>query len=108
MKLFSLKTLALAAMVNLGAVAYAGLDEDFKAAAEYVRNTPAKADQSEDDKLIGYALYKQATTGDVTGEQPYLYQYEARKKWDAHAALKGKSQDDAKREYIKYVNDRKP
>eukprot|EP01052_Picozoa_sp_SAG31_P069518 SAG31_NODE_28350_length_411_cov_0.996795_1_plen_85_part_00 len=36
-----------------------------------------------------YALYKQATTGDVTGGQPYKIQMEKRAKWDARNELKG-------------------
>lgn len=53
----------------------------------------------QDRKLLMYALYKQATVGDVEGSQPWAVQLEARAKWDAWNAVKGKSKEDAMAEY---------
>ena len=47
-----------------------------------------------------YALYKQATVGDINIAQPWKVQLEARAKWDAWNALKGMSQEDARKAYI--------
>ena len=40
--------------------------------------------------LVLYGLYKQATVGDVNTEQPWKVQVEARAKWDAWNANKGR------------------
>lgn len=71
----------------------------FDDAVQYVRNLPG-GDLSNDVKLKFYALYKQATEGDVTGSQPWAVQVEARAKWDAWKKVEGKSKDDAKAEYV--------
>eukprot|EP00796_Vickermania_ingenoplastis_P011188 gene11188-7765_t len=75
--------------------------EHFVAATEYVRSLPKDGPvQLENDiKLHFYALFKQATEGDVKGSQPWAVQIEARSKWDAWNKLKGKSAEDAKKEY---------
>ena len=51
------------------------------------------------EKLEFYALYKQATAGDVTGEQPSMLNFVARAKWDAWAKLKGTSSEEAQETY---------
>jgi diazepam-binding inhibitor (GABA receptor modulating acyl-CoA-binding protein) len=50
-----------------------------------------------------YALYKQATTGDVSGDRPGLTDFVGRAKYDAWAKLKGKSKEDAMQAYIELV-----
>ena len=50
-----------------------------------------------------YALYKQATAGDASGERPGFGDMVARAKWDAWNALKGQSSDDAKQAYIDLI-----
>jgi diazepam-binding inhibitor (GABA receptor modulating acyl-CoA-binding protein) len=51
-----------------------------------------------------YALYKQAGNGDVAGERPGLVDFIARAKFDAWAAIRGTSRDDAMLQYIELVN----
>ena len=51
-----------------------------------------------------YALYKQATEGDVEGKRPGFTDMVGRAKYDAWAAAKGKSVDDAMKEYTALVN----
>lgn len=58
---------------------------------------------SNDEKLALYGLFKQATTGDNTTGQPWAVQLEARAKWDAWTAQKGKSKEAAESEYIALV-----
>lgn len=43
-------------------------------------------------KLKIYALFKQATKGDVVGSRPGMIDFVGRAKYDAWAALKGTSQ----------------
>ncbi|NIC41408.1 acyl-CoA-binding protein [Aquabacterium sp. A08] len=47
-----------------------------------------------------YALYKQATEGDNAATKPGFGDLVGRAKWDAWAALKGTSADDAMQRYI--------
>ena len=54
-----------------------------------------------------YALFKQGSDGDVTGERPGFTDFVGRAKWDAWSALKGTSPDDAMRQYIDLVEDLK-
>eukprot|EP00441_Pelagodinium_beii_P014790 CAMPEP_0197666942 /NCGR_PEP_ID=MMETSP1338-20131121/64548_1 /TAXON_ID=43686 ORGANISM="Pelagodinium beii, Strain RCC1491" /NCGR_SAMPLE_ID=MMETSP1338 /ASSEMBLY_ACC=CAM_ASM_000754 /LENGTH=95 /DNA_ID=CAMNT_0043246081 /DNA_START=63 /DNA_END=347 /DNA_ORIENTATION=+ len=58
---------------------------------------------SNDEKLKVYALFKQATEGDVTGSRPGMFSPTDRAKYDARVTVKGKSTDDAMREYIDEV-----
>ncbi|MEX2235491.1 MAG: acyl-CoA-binding protein [Cyclobacteriaceae bacterium] len=51
-----------------------------------------------------YALYKQATEGDVTGERPAGFDFKAIAKYDAWSDLNGKSKDAAMREYVELVD----
>ncbi|GAQ93221.1 Acyl CoA Binding Protein [Klebsormidium nitens] len=75
-----------------------GLEEDFLAAVEKVNNFKKKP--SDDDLLIVYGLYKQATVGDVNTSRPGLFDPKGKAKWDAWKKNEGKSKDLAKQEYI--------
>lgn len=50
-----------------------------------------------------YALYKQATKGDVQGEKPGFTDIVGKYKYDAWSALKGTAQDTAKQQYVELV-----
>lgn len=54
-----------------------------------------------------YALFKQATAGDVDGKRPGFTDMVGRAKWDAWAEIKGTSSDDAKQQYIDLINELK-
>lgn len=75
----------------------------FEEKAKAVNELPTKPDTDELLKL--YALYKQATVGDNTKEKPGIFNMKDRYKWDAWEELKGKSQDDAEKEYIEFVDE---
>jgi diazepam-binding inhibitor (GABA receptor modulating acyl-CoA-binding protein) len=47
-----------------------------------------------------YALFKQASEGDVSGDRPGGFDFKAIAKFDAWAERKGKSKEDAMKEYI--------
>jgi diazepam-binding inhibitor (GABA receptor modulator, acyl-CoA-binding protein) len=59
---------------------------------------------SNEELLQLYALYKQATEGDVSGERPGGFDFKAIAKFDAWEELKGKSTEQAEREYIQLVD----
>lgn len=54
-----------------------------------------------------YALYKQATEGDVEGSRPGFTDMVGRAKWDAWKALEGTSAADAMQRYVGLVEDLK-
>lgn len=54
-----------------------------------------------------YALFKQASEGDASGERPGMSDFVGRAKWDAWKALAGTDSDEAKRRYIALVEDLK-
>jgi diazepam-binding inhibitor (GABA receptor modulator, acyl-CoA-binding protein) len=59
---------------------------------------------SNEELLSLYALYKQASEGDVTGDRPGGFDFKAIAKYDAWEELKGKSKDAAMNEYIALVD----
>ncbi|HYF69540.1 MAG TPA: acyl-CoA-binding protein [Ohtaekwangia sp.] len=59
---------------------------------------------SNEELLQLYALYKQGTEGDVSGDRPGGFDFKAIAKYDAWAELKGKTTEQAKEEYIKLVD----
>jgi acyl-CoA-binding protein len=76
--------------------------KQFEAAAAASKNLKERPDN--DTMLKLYALFKQATIGDVEGKRPGFTDMVGRAKFDAWAAAKGKSADDAMREYTALVN----
>ncbi len=50
-----------------------------------------------------YALYKQATEGDVSGEQPGSFDFVRRAKFDAWSAMRGISAEQSMKRYIDLV-----
>ncbi len=55
---------------------------------------------SNEELLDLYALFKQASEGDVTGDRPGGFDFKGIAKYDAWAERKGKSKEDAMKEYI--------
>jgi carboxylesterase len=74
----------------------------FEAAQKRVKAL-ARSPASE-DLLELYALYKQATTGDVTGSRPGMMDFKGRAKFDAWAAKKGRPREEAMRVYVALVD----
>jgi acyl-CoA-binding protein len=77
------------------------LIDDFAAAQARVktlRSTPAP-----DELLELYALYKQATAGDVSGERPGMLDFKGRAKYDAWVSRRGTSKEDAMSAYATVV-----
>lgn len=77
------------------------LEDDFSAAQ--VRVKQLKATPAADELLETYALYKQATSGDVSGTRPGMLDFKGRAKFDAWAARKGTSKSDAMTRYVELV-----
>ena len=67
-------------------------------AAQEVQTLPKRPDN--DTLLQLYALYKQATVGDVSGKRPGVFDAVGRAKYDAWAKLQGTSSAAAMQVYI--------
>lgn len=80
----------------------ADLNADFEAAVANSRKLSERPDNATLLKI--YGLYKQATAGDNTEKKPGFGDMVGRAKWDAWAACKGTSSEDAKRQYIELIN----
>lgn len=78
------------------------LTQQFEEAAAKSRELTRRPTNEELLKL--YALYKQGSEGDVSGDRPGGFDFKAIAKFDAWEELKGKSQEQAKQEYIAFVN----
>ena len=74
------------------------LKKKFDAAAADSKNLSEAP--GNDVKLKMYGLFKQAGAGDVTGSRPSFTDLVGRAKYDAWAAVKGTSTEDAMRQYI--------
>jgi diazepam-binding inhibitor (GABA receptor modulator, acyl-CoA-binding protein) len=77
------------------------LADDFSAAQLRVKQlsrTPAS-----DELLELYSNYKQATSGDASGERPGMLDFKGRAKFDAWAGRKGLSKDQAMTAYVALV-----
>jgi acyl-CoA-binding protein len=62
------------------------------------------SERPDNDTLLQlYALYKQGSAGDVSGEKPGFFDFVGTAKYEAWAKLKGISQDAAKQQYIDLV-----
>ena len=59
---------------------------------------------SNEDLLNLYALFKQATEGDVSGERPGGFDFKAIAKFDAWASRKGITKDQAMQDYLDLVS----
>ncbi len=77
------------------------LPDDFSAAQLRVKQLPHTP--ASDELLELYAYYKQATTGDVTGDRPGMLDFKGRAKFDAWSARKGLNADRAMIAYVALV-----
>lgn len=80
------------------------LKAQFDQAVQLVRTAKGDFQPSNEMKLEFYALYKQATEGNVTGTRPGMLNFVERAKFDAWAKLQGMSKDTAMQQYVSKVN----
>ncbi|MDR3416009.1 MAG: acyl-CoA-binding protein [Nevskia sp.] len=108
--LHEVRVSAVAAPAPARPVATAAPQDDlrlrFEQTVEKVRSAPADGPfkPSNELKLRMYALFRQATDGDVQGKRPGMLDLVARFKYDAWATLKGTSRDEAMKRYIEEVD----
>lgn len=78
------------------------LQAQFDQAVADSKNLPERPDNMTLLKI--YALFKQASTGDVEGSRPGFTDMVGRAKYDAWDALKGTSKENAMQQYIDLIN----
>ncbi|TFV86382.1 acyl-CoA-binding protein [Oxalobacteraceae bacterium OM1] len=81
------------------------LQAQFDQAVADSKNLPERPDNMALLKI--YALFKQASTGDVDGKRPGFTDMVGRAKYDAWDALKGTSKEEAMQQYVDLINDLK-
>lgn len=77
------------------------LKETFERKSQEVKGLSSQPDNS--TMLALYALYKQATKGDVDGKRPGMMKMVERAKWDAWKEREGMSNDAAMQAYVDLV-----
>ncbi len=77
------------------------LEDDFNAAV--TRSKELTKRPSNEELLDLYALFKQATEGDASGERPGGFDFKAIAKYDAWGSRKGVSKEQAMQDYIGLV-----
>jgi acyl-CoA-binding protein len=71
---------------------------------EAARDSQTLAERPDNNTLLQlYALYKQATVGDVNTGRPGQFDFVGRAKWDAWDRLKGTSSTEAMQAYVDLV-----
>ena len=77
------------------------LQKRFEQATKDIQALPERPDN--DTLLRLYALYKQGSEGDVSGDKPGFFDFVGTAKYEAWAKLKGIAQDDAMKKYVDLV-----
>ena len=81
------------------------LQEQFDQAQADSKNLSERPDNMTLLKI--YALYKQASSGDVDGKRPGFTDMVGRAKFDAWDGLKGTSKEDAMQQYVDLIEELK-
>ena len=77
------------------------LQEQFNQALIDSKNLPERPDNLTLLKI--YALFKQGSSGDATGDRPGMTDFVGRAKFDTWATLKGTTQEDAMQQYTDLI-----
>jgi len=76
-------------------------NEQFERAATAAKSLPQRPDDS--TMLSLYALYKQGSSGDVSGDKPGFFDFVGAAKFEAWEKLRGTSQEDAQSQYAELI-----
>jgi acyl-CoA-binding protein len=77
------------------------LQKRFEQAAKDIQSLTERPDN--ETLLRLYAMFKQGSEGDVSGDKPGFFDFVGTAKYEAWAKLKGTAQDDAKQKYVDLV-----
>lgn len=76
-------------------------NEQFEAAALAVKSLPQRPDDT--TMLQLYALYKQGSSGDISGDKPGFFDFVGTAKYEAWEKIRGTSPENAQAQYIDLV-----
>lgn len=79
------------------------LTQQFEATVAFAQSADSGLAMTNEQKLMLYALYKQATEGDVRGSKPSRMNVVARTKYTAREQYQGMAADAAMQAYIDFV-----
>lgn len=77
------------------------LSDDFNLAVSQSKELTKRP--TNEELLDLYALFKQGSEGDVSGDRPGGFDFKAIAKYDAWASRKGTSREEAMRQYVDLV-----
>lgn len=80
----------------------ADLNAQFEQAAADAQDLAERPDN--DTLLQMYALYKQGTSGDVSGDKPGFFDFVGVSKYEAWEKLAGTAKDDAMQQYVDLIS----
>ncbi len=83
----------------------ADIEAAFSKAVDEVEQLPERPGNQ--DLLRLYALFKQSTKGDVSGDRPGMMDFVNRAKYDAWAGLQGTSQEESMQSDVEVVEELK-
>ena len=77
------------------------MSEQFEKAANAIKESAKSNIKMTDDEMKQvYSLFKQGSLGDNTSEKPGMLDFKGKAKWEAWNGQKGKSKEDAQKEYV--------
>jgi acyl-CoA-binding protein len=79
----------------------ADLNTSFEQASKDIQSLPERPDN--ETLLRLYALYKQGSEGDVSGEKPGFFDFVGTAKYEAWTKLEGTAQEEAQKKYVALV-----
>lgn len=82
------------------------LEVAFRSLLDRIEKADMKYRPTQQEKLKMYALYKQITEGDVTGERPGMTNFVARAKYTAWERCKGMSKEAGMQAYLDLFADK--
>lgn len=88
-------------MARTSDLQHTDLSRQFEQAAIDVKDLPERPDN--ETLLRLYALYKQGSEGDVSGEKPGFFDFVGTAKHEAWGKLKGMGADEAMKKYVDLV-----
>uniref|UniRef100_A0A3B0N2H7 Acyl-coa-binding protein, putative n=1 Tax=Theileria annulata TaxID=5874 RepID=A0A3B0N2H7_THEAN len=82
-------------------------DESFDSAVKYVAETTTMK-ATDEQKLLFYKYFKQATVGDCNTSKPGFMDFKGKAKWESWNSAKGMSKEEAKRSYVELLTQLEP
>ncbi len=79
----------------------ADLQTSFEQASKDIQSLPERPDN--ETLLRLYALYKQGSDGDVSGDKPGFFDFVGTAKYEAWAKLEGTAREEAQKKYVDLV-----